>query len=129
MSGARFALLSLATALIGLVQTTARAQTLSADDVPIPPMPPSEYAVAAERSLQGLFLGMLERDTDDGDENLAHARGEMAESALRIRYDQEVARLLATTGRWTLSQRDDESDTFLPHQPSSALTNDAALQA
>ena len=123
MSGIRCALLSLATALIGLMRTTARAQTLSADDLPILPMPPSEYAVAAERSLQGLFLEMLERDTvtDDGDEDLADARGERAESALRIRYDQEVAQLLATTGRWTLSQRDDVSDTFSPHQPSSAL--------
>ena len=101
-------------------------------DAMIPPMPPSEYAVAAERSLQGLFLEMLERDdADDGDGHQLDPRGEMAESALRIRYDQEVAKLLAPTGRWTLSQHDDVSDTFAPHQtvPTSWPCKRQALKA
>ena len=133
MSGARPALLSLELALIGLVVTATTQQTLSDDEAPkIPPMLPSEYAVAAERSLQGLFLEMLERDdADDGDGHQLDPRGEMAESALRIRYDQEVAKLLAPTGRWTLSQHDDVSDTFAPHQtvPTSWPCKRQALKA
>ena len=102
--------------MIGLVVAATRAAPIVSDDLaPVAPMPPSEYSVAAENSLQGLFLEMLEHeDTDGGDSHYADVRSKEAESALRARYDREVAELLATNGRWALSQRNDLSDKFIP---------------
>ena len=101
--------------------TAAQAPVSEVDSAPYP-MPPSEYAVAAERSLQGLFLQMLERDPERimdgvGEAQQADVRSVEAESALKVRYDQELAELLAPSGRWTVSQRNDRSDTFSPDNP------------
>ena len=70
--------------------------------------PPAEYTVAAERALQGLYLEMLEREDDSLD-----PRSDEAESALRRRYDEEVARLLAPTGHWLISDDDTTPDRFV----------------
>ena len=50
-----------------------------------------------------------------------------AESALRARYDQEVAGLVAPKGRWTISQRDDRSDTFSPDRDTVSTTDSLLL--